>query len=467
MITLGSKFPHESKRKLETIIAKTMAVVHAPGVSIALVKGDEAVYAEGFGSRNVAENLPATQRTLYGIGSCTKSFTALAVMQLVEKGELNVSDPVSEHLPFELGFEDSPITLHHLLSMSSGAPSLGMANILIDRMTGVGESWVPMGDMDDFLLFVNNAKEEVAARPGQRYFYLNTGFTFLGEIVERVSGVPYEDYVTQRILRPLRMERSTFSKEAFEKDRDAMTAYRKEKDGSVTATVHPFHRLIYPPGGLLSPVTELANYLSMNMNEGAYNGEQIVDPALLKEMHTGHIEREAGVFGRSQYCYGWATNEDFLGHRLVIHSGSTGVSSAVLGFIPELRIGVAFASNIGGYGSLIPHAALALLMGKDPEKDLPYLAEENDLETLTGAYEAYEGTNKVSVVKKGPLLFLEYSSRWDEMSVPLVPQSRARGNRRFQIYSGEGALIPVEFVEGANGVMDLYMERWRLHRKGK
>ena len=467
MILVKSGFPDESRRKLEAIVSKKMEEVHAPGASIALVKDGEVVYAEGFGARNVAENLPATPHTLWGIGSCTKSFTALAVMQLVGKGKLDVHDPVSDHLPFELGFDDAPITLHHLLSMSSGMPSLGMAGVLIQRMTGTGDSWIPMADIDDFLRFVNGARDEVAARPAERYFYFNTGFTLLGEVVERVSGVPYEDYVTENILRPLKMDRSTFKKETFEKDPDTMTAYFKEGDGSLTATVHPFHRLIYAPGGLLSPVTELTNYLTMNMSDGAYDGEQIIDHDLLREMHTGHNDRGDGIFGKNQYCYGWGVVEDFLGHELVTHSGSTGVSSALLGFIPDLQMGVAFASNIGGYGALIPHAALALLMGRDPETELPYMAEDRDLETLVGSYEAYKGTYNVSVVKKGPLLYLESSRRGMETSVPLFPESREAGNRVFRVLLGEGGERPVEFVETQGGGVDLYVERWRLHKKGK
>lgn len=464
---MESTFSEESRRKLETIVSKTMAEVHSPGASMALLKEGEVVYAEGFGARDVERNLPATPRTLYGIGSCTKSFTALAVMKLVGEGRLDLVDPVSEHLPYEPGREDEPITIHSLLSMSSGMPADGMAGILIKRMTGVGDSWIPMSDIDDFLVFVNNSKGELADKPGKRYFYYNTGFTLLGEVVERASGVPYEDYVAENILRPLGMERSTFKREAFEADPDRMMAYRKEKDGSLTATVHPFHKLIYAPGGLLSPVTELTNYLKMNLEGGVYEGETIIDPSLLKKMHTGYTATGEGVFGAVKYCYGWAVLEDFLGHRLIRHSGSTGVSSAMLGFIPDLDIGVAFASNTGSFGSAIPHAGMALLMGRDPEEDIPYIAEELDLKSLTGEYEAYEGTNKVDVVKKGALLYVEQSTRWSEMSVPLIPERREAGNRRFTILTGAGGRTPVEFEEAPDGGMDLYMERWRLHRKRK
>jgi len=464
---MESTFSEESKKKLGTIVSKTMAEVHAPGVSMALLKEGKVVYAKGFGARDVERNLPATPRTLYGIGSCTKSFTALAVMKLVGEERLNIGDPISEHLPFEPGNEDEPITIQSLLSMSSGMPADGMAGILIKRMTGVGDSWIPLSDIDDFLVFVNNSKGELADKPGKRYFYYNTGFTLLGEVVERVSGVPYEDYIAENILRPLGMERSTFKREAFEADPDRMTAYRKEKDGSLTATVHPFHKLIYAPGGLLSPVTELTNYLKMNLGGGVYEGETIIDQSLLEKMHTGYTATGEGIFGTAKYCYGWAVLEDFLGHRMIRHSGSTGVSSAMLGFIPDLDIGVAFASNIGSFGPTIPHAAMALLMDRDPEKDIPYIAEELDLASLTGEYEAYEGTNMVNVVKKGALLYVEQDTKWSEMSVPLIPERREAGNRRFTILTGAGGKTLVEFEEASDGGMDLYMERWRLHRKRK
>lgn len=464
---MDSTFPDESKRKLENIVSKKMAQAHVPGASIALVKGDEVVYAKGFGARNMADNLPATPHTLYGIGSCTKSFTALAVMQLVGQGKLNIHEPVSEYLPFELGFEEAPITIHHLLSMSSGVPSLGTANVLIERMTGVGEKWIPMTTIEDFLRFVNNAAGEVAAKPDERYFYLNAGYTLIGEVVEQVGGMPYEDYIKEMILKPLEMDRSTFKKEEFEKDPDVMTAHWKEKDGKVNATVHPFHKLIYAPGGLLGPVTELTNYLFMNLNGGIYKGTEIVNATLLEAMHSVHTDRGKSIFGQNGYGYGWGIFKDFLGHRLIAHTGSTGVSSAFLGFIPDLKIGVALAANTGFFGSVIPHTALALLMGRDPEKELPYLAIDKSLSSLEGVYEAYEGTNRVSVAKKGPILYLEISNRWREMSAPLIPENDDPGNRIFNIYTEEGGKMPIEFVEGPEGQIDLYMERWRLHRIGQ
>jgi len=177
---MSYELPEDFKEKFENMIATAMAGMRIPACSVAMVKDDQVIYARGFGARNIKENLPATQDTLYGIGSCTKSFTALAIMQLAEQGKLDVQDPVSKHLPFKLGSEENPIKIHHLLSMSSGIPNLGVAELLIYKYTGADEKWVPMSSMEDLFLHVNGAKEEVAAEPGKRMFYFNTGYTLLG-----------------------------------------------------------------------------------------------------------------------------------------------------------------------------------------------------------------------------------------------------------------------------------------------
>ncbi|MBU7026032.1 MAG: serine hydrolase [Theionarchaea archaeon] len=466
MIEMESLSP-ESKEKFETVITTAMAQAHVPGMSIAAVKDNHVVYAQGFGARNLKDNLPATPDTLYGIGSCTKSFTALAVMQLVEQGKVNVTDPVSNYVPFSLGTEENPITIHHLLTHSSGIPNLGIAEILIPRLAGEEEHYIPMGSSTDLLIHINGAKKEVVTPPGKRFFYFNGGYTLLAEIIERVSGQPYEDYVTQKILTPLKMERSTFLKENYQKDSDAMTSYFvQEKEGTVEITPadHPFHKFIYGPGGLLSSVKELTHYLTFNMNDGVYEGVQVVDASLLKDMHKPHIERDPGLFGKSAYGYGWGITEDFLGHTLVNHGGSTGMSSAYISFVPDLNIGVVMACNMGGAPALelVSLGMLAFLMGKDPEKDIPVFEIEKKLNMLAGEYESYKGIHKISIMKKGELLYAEIKEKFIEMEAPLIPETENMETFTFYI-QGPGVRTPVEFVVDSSGI-DLYIERNRFHK---
>jgi len=197
---------------------------------------------------------------------------------------------------------------------------LGGADVEILRHIGVDEKWVPFSSFEDLMLHVNGAKDEVAAEPGKRFFYLNEGYVLLGLIVERVSQLRYEYYVRDRILRPLKMNRSTFLREEFEKDADGMTPYFMEKkDGAIiaTPTVHPISRMSYAPGGLMSSVIELTNFLIANMNHGVFGDVKLLDATLLGEMHKPHaVANFSSLFGKIFYGYGWHMEDNFFGHML-------------------------------------------------------------------------------------------------------------------------------------------------------
>jgi CubicO group peptidase (beta-lactamase class C family) len=460
----------EAEEKFEGLIADAMMRDHVPGLSLAVVKDGKVVYARGFGARRFKDNAPATPDTLYGVGSCTKSFTALATMQLVEQGKLNLKDPVKKHLPeFKVGKEENPITIHNLLTHSSGIPDLGEADVEIVRILGIDEKWVPFSSFEDLLLHINGAKDEVAAEPGRRFFYLNEGYELLGMIVERLSQMRYEYYVRDMILKPLKMNRSTFLREEFEKDQDVMTPYFTEKkDGTfmATPTVHPISRLSYADGGLMSSVMELTNYLIANMNHGMFENTKLLDSALLQEMHKPHVQTNwPSLFGKTWYGYGWYMQDEFFGHVLVSHSGSTGVSSANLSFVPDLNIGVIYACNMGGSASmaLIPPVILAFLMGKDPLKEIPVFEIEKKMAILVGEYAGYKGIIKVSVVKKGGVLFMEDKEKLSGQSLPLIPESDRLETLKFYVPT-VGIRTPVEFVVDDSGKVDLYMERYRFHK---
>ncbi|MCW4048491.1 MAG: serine hydrolase [Candidatus Bathyarchaeota archaeon] len=459
---MTASFSDEKKKILDGIASKAMEKAHAPGVSVALLKDGEIVYSQGYGARDLEKNLPANPDTLYGIGSCTKSFICLAVMKLVEEGKINVTDPIRDHLPLEVGYKDTPITVHNLMSHSSGFPSLGTAGILIQKMC-LGEGWVPLTSQGDFYSYMNAAGDEVDGKPGEKYYYLNAGFTLLGLLIEKVSGLSLEDYLHSKILKPLGMTRTTLLRDKFESDGNRMTAYWRNKDGSMMPTVHPFHELVFAPGGILSSTVELTNYLKMYLNDGKYNGKQLIDADLLKEMTSPHTKRPDTVFGSNAYGYGWGVME-YLGHEQIVHTGSTGVSAAYQGYIPDLDIGVAFLSNTGYWSSAVPHAALALLMDNDPYDVVPYLKQWRHWEKLTGSYKAYRDTFKVDIVQRGGMLFGEVKNKWSETTIPLIPVSDDPEENAFWIYGGENGRMKIWF-EIHDYETRVYYERWVLRKK--
>jgi CubicO group peptidase (beta-lactamase class C family) len=457
------------EEKFESFIADAMMQDHIPGLSLAVVKDGKLIYAKGFGARNLKISLQATPDTLYGIGSCVKSFTALAIMQLQEQGKLKVDDPVSRYLPrFKIGNKRSPILIHHLLTHSSGIPDLCAVDVEINRFLEGDEKWVPFSTLDDMMRFINGAKDEVAAEPGKRFFYLNEGYVLLGLIIEKATRMHYEDYIKEKILKPLKMNRSDFPNENLERDADVATLYfvqRKENTLVATPSVLPL-KLEYAAGGLMSSVKELANYLIAYMNGGVFDGTRVLGSDLLEEMYKPRISVHSSFYGKRGYGYGWLADEDFFGHRSVGHAGSTLVSNANLLFVPDMKMGVAVASNNGAADSvhMIAPFVLALLMGKDPMKRIPTFKIEKMMSMLTGQYESYKGIEKISIVRKGGILFFESKDKLSEQSLALLPEDDTLKSLKFYVPAG-GQRMPLEFVVDSSGKIDLYLwERYRFHK---
>jgi len=373
--------------KIEGMIATLMQQMKIPGISLTVVKDGKAIYTKGIGARTLKGNLPATPDTLYGIGSVTKSFTCIAIMQLAEKGKLKIDDPVSKYIDFKIGKDDKHILIEHLMSHSSGIPDLGIAAILIRRHSfPETELYVPMSSSEDWLLHANAAQDEVFDEPLKRFFYFNGGYALLGLIIEAVSGMKYTEYLDEYLLKPLSMKRSTFSREEFEKEEDRMTAYATDK-GKVKESIHPFDDLISAAGGLLSSVKEMENYLQMFLNKGTFKGNEILKPESIKTMLEPMIEVPQSVFGKTHYCFGLGKTEDFFSETLYTHGGSTAVSSAYLAFIPKKKMGVVVEGNVGAtQGTLIAQAILAGLLGKNPMEDHPILRLDSKLNQLVGSY---------------------------------------------------------------------------------
>lgn len=440
--------PEGQKREIEDFISWWMTENKVPGMSIGLVEGDEVVYANGFGSRDLNKDLPTTVKTLYGIGSISKSFTAIAVMKLVQEGKLSVYDLVKDHLPVNW---DESITIHHLLTHSSGMPSLGVSEVLIARLIGLEERGVPLGDRADFYMHINNALDEFAAPPGERFFYFNSGYKLLGLIVEKVGGRSYEEYVREEILAPLSMNRSTFVPEGG----DVMTPYFS-RNNDPTPTELPVRDLSFPAGGLLSSVDEMVNYLMMNMNGGIFKGINIIDEEFLNEIHKGHIPRERGSYG-----YGWSVKH-FNGKKFIGHGGSIAVASAYLGFTDDA--GVILACNTSPSSSVeaVGKALLTILDGKD-WRELTYFARKERMKFLEGEYETYRGARKAKVERQDGLLRVEFIEELEKESHILIPKAKDVHDYEFYYHDAEGGTNTVEFVVN-KGDIDMFVERYRLHK---
>jgi len=448
--------------RLESFVFEKISKTHLPGLSIAIVKGGEVVYSRGFSFRDVERGLRATPETLYGIGSVTKSFTALSIMQLVEEEKLSLDEPVKKHVPLDLKFKDEPVRIWHLLSHSSGIPALAYAEAFIRCVTGAGDRWMPIGSHEDIFTFMNEANQWALTRPGERWFYLNEGYLILGHIIEKLSGMSYEEYLRRKTLEPLRMSRSFFKRSEVEADLDVATPYIITRDKELKKSTYPYG--ISADGGLISNVLDLARYITMYLNKGRYDQGSLVSPESIEEMEKPRVKRPLQIFEGEAYGYGLGIIPDFFGHKLIGHAGSVLVATAYIAYIPKEKVGIALLANGSGYPmSQIGQYGMALMLGENTE-NLPFIKVEKAFDLLTGLYETYKGTMKARVVSNGGILQIEIKDKYVDTVVALVPDDIETNAKAFHAFQSGGEL-PVEFrVDGDK--VDLIYERYRLRKIG-
>ena len=448
-------------KQLEDFIFAKMSKTGLPGVSMALVDGDEVVWSRGFGFARIKTGRPATSRTLYSTGSVTKSFTALAIMQLHEQDKLDLEDPVDQHLDTQL----PGVTIRHLLSHTSGIPGLAYAECVIRGVTGAGEHILPMATYRDMLTFLRGAESWRVAKPGEKMYYLNEGYILLGLVVEKCTGMTFADYVQQAILRPLGMDRSMFAQSAFQADKDRAVPYARTDEGPFLESGYAFRRLL-SDGGLISNVLDLARYVAMYLGSGTYKQQRVAGQASIASMCRPAIAQNMspGPFGQPGYGFGLTVLPDFMGNTLIGHSGSVGTATAYIGFIPAAAKGVAVLANSSGYSTThMGMYGLAALVGAEPGQ-LPFVQRENILDSLTGMYETFHGTMSAEIRWSEDILYLISKDKYTSSRVALIPGTVTENEVTGFSLAGSSR-IPFAFrLHGSD--IRLIHERYCLRRSG-
>lgn len=448
--------------KLDSFVLEKMSYTRVPGLSLAIVKNGDIIYARGYGFKDVEKGLPPSPRTIYGIGSVTKSFTALAILKLVEEGKVSLYDEVSRYVPLKLEAMGEPIRVHHLLTHTSGIPALAYAEAFIRSSLGLDTVWLPISTPEDVVAFMSDYGPWVHSRPGSRYFYLNEGYVLLGHIISKVSGMSYEDYVRKNILKPLGMDRTYFEEHEVSRDPDVAVPYIVDRDGRHVKSRFPYG--IKADGGILSNCEDMAKYIAMLINRGKHGEVEVASRSTVELMERKYIRVPSGLFGDDSYGYGLTVTEEFLGRKMVRHSGSVLVYTAFMGYMPSERVGVVVLANASGYPlSFIGMYALAHVLGYDPESSLRFIKQDRIADKLTGTYETYKGTYRVNVRRMGDFLVVEYKDRYREVLTPLVPSELSEGYARYYTIS-YGSRADVEFFIEKDKVTMIY-ERYKLVKR--
>ena len=329
-------FNSASYDEIDAYVEEQMHRLNMPGVSLAIVEGDKIVHLRGFGRERPDGEAP-TPQTPFVIASLTKSFTALAVMQLVEAGKIDLDAPVQRYLPwFRVADPQASarMTVRHLLNQTSGLP------------TSSGE--IPLADFDNSPGATERQARALAtlelSRPvGSAFEYSNSNYNLLGLIIEAASGESYPDYIQKHIFTPLDMSHS-YTSQAMAKQNGLAVGHQYWFAIPFSAPDMPIPHGSLPSGQLISSSEDMARYMIALLNGGRYGDEQILSSAGIDELHRGVADFSAMGLSLGQYGMGWFV--DKIGQtKLVWHSGTNPDFAAYMALLPEQKKGVVLLFN--------------------------------------------------------------------------------------------------------------------------
>ena len=329
---------------LDAYIAKGMQEWHIPGLSIAIVKDDRVVYAKGFGVRRLGAPDRVDARTMFGMMSTTKAMTALAVAMLVDSGKVAWDDPVTKHLPwFQLKdpYVTRELRVRDLLLHNSG---LGNADLL----------WV-RGDLStrEILERVRGLDPSYSMRSS--FIYQNVMYQVAGEVVAAASGMSWERFIATRIMRPLGMSRSEPTLAAVQAARhDNVSAAHFEIDGVVRAIEESPVDPVPAAGSAWSTAEDAGRWVRFLLDSGRVDGRRLVSEAGFRELMRPQAFVPAAEFYPTArltrphwmtYGLGWF-QQDYRGRFVAMHTGSIDGRTAIVGLMPDERLGVYIFGNV-------------------------------------------------------------------------------------------------------------------------
>jgi len=325
---------------IDAYIENHMAEHQIPGLALSIVHNDEIVYTQGYGVAE-AGGAPVTPQSPFIIGSTSKSFTALAIMQLVEAGEIELDTSVQTYLPWFTMAGPEPaelITVRHLLTNSSGLAG------------PVSDKDIVNPDVSDDALETHIrelADHKLSSPVGESYRYNNTNFDILGLIVQTVSGQSFEDYIEEHIFAPLEMTNSYTSKSEAEAN-GLVTGHTYFFSNPRASADAPYPRRKTPSGFLISSAEDLGHYLIAQLNQGSYGEAQVLSQDNVALMHQPAMEKSAeGV----SYAFAWNTKL-VEGEPTLWHEGNSSNFHSNMEFSPTRGWGVAIVINASGLPQL-------------------------------------------------------------------------------------------------------------------
>lgn len=325
-----------TKRYMSHFIKEQMDEYDMTGVSVALVDGSKSnpvVWAQGFGYADKENKVPATANTMYRAGSVTKLFTATAIMQLAEKGKLDIDKPIQTYLPHitirSRFAHAAPVTIRNMLTHHSGLPGNESNEMWGNAATDFSE--------------LANKTYDLAYAPNTQQAYSNLAFTLLGQVVENVSGMAYEDYIDYNVLIPAGMKKSNIDNN-LSPAKDHAKGYFNGKNYALPALRDT------PAGGLNTSVVELAKFAqTIFTNDHTANGRKLLSVNTLAMMQTAQFTSDS-PFANNETGLAWMLSNEFNADnpkagKITGHGGATMMFNTSFKTLPKHKLAVVVMAN--------------------------------------------------------------------------------------------------------------------------
>ena len=389
-----------TEKELQEVVADAAGRLHVPGVAVGVALRDE-THAAYHGVTSVEDPLPVDAGTLFQIGSTGKTYTATAILQLVEQGRIDLDAPVRTYVP-ELRLKDEQVardvTILHLLNHTAGWD---------------GDFFRETGEGDDALeRYVEHMSDIQQVTPlGASVSYNNASLALAGLVLQRVTGSPFEQVIHEQLLEPLGMEHSFYFAKQIMTHRFSQ-GHTQSQDGAI-AVVRPWDtgRWDAPMGGMASNVGDQLAWARFAMSDGrAPDGTQLVSEQHLRDMVTPTVECRGSALGDA-VGISWF-QRDIDGARVVGHGGDTAGQHSYLEMIPEHRLAFTSLTNCGPNGSEFNEEimrwvfeAYAGVVMTDPE---PEHLTEDALAEYVGRYDTIAVICHVSLADGRLIISYEY-----------------------------------------------------------
>ncbi|WP_233882738.1 cyclic peptide export ABC transporter [Brevibacillus laterosporus] len=340
----------QSLEQIESFITKQMNTAEIPGLQVIIVENDKTIYQKGFGYADILSNTPVTNETLFELGSNSKAFTGLAVLELADKGLLDLNDPVTKYLPWlNLSYKGKiqPITIRQFLYHTSGVP-----------FKSIG--FLPEGNEEDALEKTVRTllSQELNREPGTRYEYATINYDVLGLVIEKVTKQSFETYIKQNILHALELSHTYVGEQNVDQTQKA-TGY---KIGFTEPQQYnpPSFRGNTPAGYLISNGVDIARWMKIQIGAASTGSFK---PDLIKASHEPDRKVKPSSSG-SSYAAGWEVYQSGDGE--ISHSGSNPTFSSFIVIRPTEQIGVAVLANMNStYTVNIGQGIMNMLLDKE------------------------------------------------------------------------------------------------------